>query len=189
MDHATDQPPAPGGNGFPPARAPWSVAQGLVIFVLFVLIPIAVAGLAHLVFGAFGGSDAFGMQISQHGFQMAGGAVVLIVIYVFLRAKAGSSREASDLIGLSVADPRRFVVASLVPLGVGVVALVAWALAQWVLNLPRSGVAMGLKSPSWRCFHASPHWKTKTSAKSLPRSFENAASRSWSAPRWKASRF
>ncbi len=101
-------------QSFPPDRVPWTIAEGLALFVLFVLI--------HAVCGVLIGRFAPG----RYGVPLqlgAGNAAILTVIYLLLRQRFAGARRPWRLIGLCPPGAARAVVRALVPLSVGVVAL------------------------------------------------------------------
>jgi len=109
--------PGTGGTGFPAARAPWSVAEGLLLFVAFVLIHQAAA---HLFPGL--------RPPGAHG--MLANVAVIVLCCVFLTMRCGGGASAARAIGLIVPPPGRAMRRAIIPAALGCAALAACLIAK-----------------------------------------------------------
>ena len=120
QENATDGASGRKEGAFLPQRVPWTVAEGFILFLSFLLI--------HTFFGALGvvvapaeGRPAFTWGTSS--------GVVLLLFYIFLRVRCGSAAGAAGMVGLAPPKAAGPLLRALKPLLVGVMALVAAQIA------------------------------------------------------------
>ena len=120
---ATDPRPP---DGAPPYRSPsglppWNVPEGFVLFLAFLVVQVFVSQLPALP-----GVPA----LSLGGQLAASNALVLSIVYLFLRRKTAGPIEALRAVRLCRVNPLRMAKKSLLPLTVGIAALIGWGIIQ-----------------------------------------------------------
>ena len=120
-DHARNEGPGPPEDTFPSAHVPWSVREGLLLVVAFILV--------HQAVSAIGGGVVPSEARPVFSLGVGSGAV-LLVFYVFLRTRSKPTAHAARAIGLYVPAVGPAVRRSIVPLGLGIAALPAYMIAR-----------------------------------------------------------
>jgi len=120
-DEASNEGLGPPENAFPPTHVPWSVGEGLLLVVTFILIHQAASAIGRVA------APSEGRLLFSLG---VGSGAVLLVFYFFLRGRSKPTADAARVIGLYVPALGPAIRRSIVPLALGAAALSAYMIAR-----------------------------------------------------------
>jgi len=121
LDHVRNEGQGATGKTFPSTSVPWSVGEGLLMVASFILIHYAIGAIVSVV------APSEARPASSLG--VASGALLLL-FYLFLRARSKPTSDALEAIGLRVPALGPAIRRSIVPLCIGIVALPAYMIAR-----------------------------------------------------------